>query len=71
MQFSFSLIRSFQIGWRPFGRDRINYHCGWKALNVIYPLLLVALMFYVYAYRILSCQGKYDVPLIVPSVNIL
>ncbi|XP_022093404.1 uncharacterized protein LOC110980762 [Acanthaster planci] len=60
----------FVIGWRPFGRDRINYHCGWKALNVIYPLLLVALMFYVYAYRILSCQGKYDVPLIVPSTDI-
>ncbi|XP_038050585.1 uncharacterized protein LOC119723793 [Patiria miniata] len=55
----------FVIGWRPFGRDRINYHCGWKALNIVYPILLVALMFYVYVYRILSCQGKYDVPFVI------
>ncbi|XP_033637999.1 uncharacterized protein LOC117298778 [Asterias rubens] len=60
----------FLIGWRPFGRDRINYHWGWRILNLIYPVLLVALMFYVYTYRILSCQSRYDVPIAIVTTTI-
>ena len=49
------------IGWRPFGRERFNYHCGWKTLNLVYPVFVVCLLFYAYAYELLACQGKLDI----------
>ena len=49
------------ISWRPYGRERFNYHCGWKTLNLVYPVFIVAILFYTYIYELLACQGKLDI----------
>lgn len=47
------------IGWRGFGRESVNSgHKGWYTLNIIYPLFIVCLLWYVYVYEIVACQWK-------------
>jgi hypothetical protein len=50
------------IGWRPFYKEhyyRTPWYC--RIFNLIYPLLIVSLLFYAYAYDILTCQGKLNI----------
>lgn len=50
------------IGWRPFYKE-----CFYRTpiyvtiLNIIYPLLIIAFLFYSYVYDIIICQGKLNV----------
>lgn len=50
------------IAWRPlFKEDYYRMPCIWKLFNVFYPLLIIFLLFFVYTYEIITCEGRLNV----------
>lgn len=50
------------IGWRPFYKEDF-YKMPWiiTILNIIYPIIIISLLFFAYTYEVLTCQGKLNV----------
>ena len=55
----FSLL---QIGWRPFGADSWSHSSLLlRIINIVYPICILLLLLFNYAYEIIICQGKLNV----------
>ena len=60
------------IGWRPFYKE-YYYRTPWyvKVINFLYPIIIVSLLVYSYAYDLITCQGRlnvaYDTQFIAPA----
>lgn len=49
----------FQIGWRGLHKESVYVHMHrWRILNVVYPTVIILLLFYTYMYEILACEWK-------------
>lgn len=52
----------FQIGWRPFGADRLKRPSIFlRIINILYPIFIFILLLFNYGYEIFICQGKLNV----------
>jgi len=47
------------IAWRPFASNAVRFQCFWSVINMIYPLIVIAVLMTWYVARVVTCQARF------------